>query len=57
MALLLGADDQGIVPGPQLIKEHPDILGPRGQFLIDNILLVPANVPLIGIWVKLLTIP
>ena len=59
MALLLGAlMIQGIVPGPQLIKEHPDIFwGLIASFWIGNILLVILNVPLIGIWVKLLMIP
>ena len=59
MALLLGAlMIQGIVPGPQLISEHPDIFwGLVASFWIGNILLVLLNVPLIGIWVKLLMIP
>ena len=59
MALLLGAlMIQGIVPGPQLITEHPDIFwGLIASFWIGNILLVLLNVPLIGIWVKMLTIP
>jgi putative tricarboxylic transport membrane protein len=59
MALLLGAlMIQGIVPGPQLIKEHPDIFwGLIASFWIGNILLVILNVPLIGIWVKMLMIP
>jgi putative tricarboxylic transport membrane protein len=49
---------QGIVPGPQLIKEHPDIFwGLIASFWIGNILLVVLNVPMIGIWVKLLRIP
>jgi putative tricarboxylic transport membrane protein len=59
MALLLGAlTIQGIVPGPQLITQHPDIFwGLIASFWIGNILLVLLNVPLIGIWVKLLAIP
>jgi putative tricarboxylic transport membrane protein len=59
MALLLGAlMIQGIVPGPQLIKEHPDIFwGLIASFWIANILLVLLNVPLISIWVKMLMIP
>lgn len=59
MALLLGAlMIQGIVPGPQLIKEHPDIFwGLIASFWIGNILLVLLNVPLISIWVKMLMIP
>src|ERR1700730_16135057 len=59
MALLLGAlMIQGIVPGPLLIKEHPDIFwGLVASFWVGNILLVILNVPMIGIWVKLLAIP
>ena len=59
MALMLGAlIIQGIQPGPQLMTEHPDIFwGLIASFWIGNILLVVLNVPMIGIWVKLLTIP
>jgi TctA family transporter len=59
MALILGAlMIQGIVPGPQLIKEHPDVFwGLIASFWIGNIMLVVLNVPLIGLWVKLLMIP
>ena len=59
MALILGAlMIQGIVPGPQLISEHPDIFwGLIACFWIGNIILVILNVPMIGLWVKLLTIP
>src|SRR4029077_3568041 len=43
---------------PQLLKEHPDIFwGLVAGFWIGNIMLVLLNVPLIGVWVKLLTIP
>jgi putative tricarboxylic transport membrane protein len=59
MALILGALlIQGIQPGPQLITEHADIFwGLVASFWIGNILLVILNVPLIGLWVKLLQIP
>jgi TctA family transporter len=59
MALMLGAlIIQGIQPGPQLVAEHPDIFwGLIASFWIGNIMLVVLNVPLIGLWVKLLTIP
>ena len=59
MALLLGAlIIQGIIPGPRLVIEHPDIFwGLIASFWIGNILLVLLNVPLIGVWVKLLAIP
>jgi TctA family transporter len=59
MALLLGAlTIQGIVPGTQLISQHPDIFwGLVASFWIGNIMLVFLNVPMIGIWVKMLAIP
>jgi putative tricarboxylic transport membrane protein len=59
MALILGALlIQGIQPGPQLITEHADIFwGLIASFWIGNVLLVLLNVPLIGIWVKLLQVP
>jgi TctA family transporter len=59
MALMLGAlMIQGIVPGPQLISQHPDIFwGLIASFWIGNILLVLLNVPMIGLWVKLLAVP
>ena len=59
MALLLGAlVIHNIQPGPQLMTEHPDIFwGLIASFWIGNILLVVLNVPMIGIWVRLLSIP
>jgi putative tricarboxylic transport membrane protein len=59
MALLLGAlMIQGITPGPLLISEHPDIFwGLIASFWVGNIILVVLNVPLIGIWVRMLAIP
>jgi putative tricarboxylic transport membrane protein len=59
MALLMGAlIIQGITPGPRLIVEHPDIFwGLIASFWIGNIILVFLNVPMIGVWVKLLTLP
>lgn len=59
MALILGALlIQGIQPGPQLITEHFDLFwGLIASFWIGNVLLVVLNVPLIGIWVKLLQVP
>lgn len=59
MALILGAlIIKGIQPGPQLITEHPDIFwGLVASFWIGNVLLVIMNVPMIGVWVKLLQVP
>jgi len=59
MALILGAlMIQGISPGPQLITDHPDIFwGLIASFWIGNVLLMILNVPMIGVWVKLLQVP
>ena len=59
MALILGALlIQGIQPGPQLITEHADLFwGLIASFWIGNVLLIVLNVPLIGLWVKLLQVP
>ncbi len=59
MALILGAlIIQGINPGPQLITEHPDLFwGLIASFWVGNVVLMLLNVPLIGIWVRLLQVP
>ena len=59
MALILGAlIIKGVQPGPQLITDHPDIFwGLIASFWIGNVLLVILNVPMIGVWVKLLRVP
>ena len=59
MALILGALlIQGIQPGPQLIREHPDLFwGLIASFWIGNVILIVLNVPLIGMWVRLLRVP
>jgi len=59
MALLLGAlIIKGIQPGPQLISDHPDVFwGLIASFWVGNILLVFLNIPMIGIWVRMLRVP
>lgn len=59
MAILLGAMLlHGVTPGPQLISEHPDMFwGLVASFWVGNVLLLVLNIPLIGIWVRLLSIP
>ncbi|HEY9539222.1 MAG TPA: tripartite tricarboxylate transporter permease [Kiloniellaceae bacterium] len=59
MALMLGAMMiHGIAPGPMVIVNHPDIFwGVVASFFIGNVLLVVLNVPLIGLWVRLLQVP
>lgn len=47
-----------ITPGPQLINEQPNIFWALiASFCVGNIFLLLLNLPLIGIWVKLISIP
>ncbi|MCC6982967.1 MAG: tripartite tricarboxylate transporter permease [Bauldia sp.] len=59
MALMLGAMlIQGIVPGPRVMTNEPELFwGVIASMWIGNGLLVLLNLPLIGLWVRLLTIP
>jgi TctA family transporter len=59
MALLVGAlIIQGIPPGPTVITEHPDLFwGLVASMWIGNLMLVVLNLPLVGIWVRLLRVP
>src|SRR5882757_2731205 len=59
MALMLGAlTIQGIQPGPQVMTLRPDLFwGLIASMWIGNAMLVVLNLPLIGLWVKLLKLP
>ena len=59
MALLLGALlIHGVAPGPLLVVDHPDVFwGVIASMYIGNILLLVLNLPLIGLWIKLLKVP
>lgn len=59
MAIILSALlIQGIIPGPQLVGEHPDLFWALvASFFIGNLLLIVLNIPLIGVWVRILSIP
>ncbi len=59
MALLLGAlIIHGINPGPLLVSQHPDIFwGVIASMYVGNIMLLILNLPLIGMWIKILKIP
>jgi len=59
MALILGAlTIQGIAPGPQVMTQRPDLFwGLVASMWLGNLMLLILNLPLIGIWVKLLTVP
>jgi TctA family transporter len=49
---------QGIVPGPNVANQQPELFwGIIASMWIGNVMLVLLNLPLIGIWVRLLSIP
>ena len=48
----------GIRPGPLLIQQHPDLFwGTVASMYIGNLMLLALNLPLVGLWVKLLEVP
>ena len=59
MALMVGAMIiQGIQPGPEVMTKKPDLFwGMIVSMWIGNLMLVIINLPMIGMWVKLLTLP
>ncbi|MFN8695976.1 MAG: tripartite tricarboxylate transporter permease [Burkholderiales bacterium] len=59
MALMVGAMIiQGIQPGPQVMTDKPGLFwGMIVSMWIGNFMLVILNLPLIGMWIKLLTVP
>jgi putative tricarboxylic transport membrane protein len=59
VAVLMGAFMMnGLIPGPLLFKQHPDIAwGVIASLYIGNVMLLILNLPLIPLWVKFLRIP
>lgn len=59
MALMVGAMIiQGIVPGPNVATEQPALFwGIIASMWIGNLMLIVLNLPLIGLWVRLLKVP
>ena len=59
MALMAGAMIiQGIQPGPSVMREQPQLFwGLIASMWVGNAMLVVLNLPLIGIWVRLVTVP
>src|SRR6266567_28180 len=59
MALMIGAMMiQGIAPGPQVMTERPQLFwGMIASMWIGNLMLVVLNLPMIGMWIKLLMVP
>ncbi len=58
-ALMIGAMTiHNIQPGPQVMTSHPDLFwGLIVSMWIGNLMLVVLNLPLVGLWVKLLKVP
>lgn len=59
MALMIGAlIVHGIVPGPTVVSENPHLFwGIVASMWIGNVLLLVLNLPMVGLWVKLLSTP
>jgi TctA family transporter len=59
MALMVGAMTiHSIQPGPQVMTSNPQLFwGLIASMWIGNVMLVILNLPMIGIWVKLLKVP
>jgi len=59
MAIMLGVlIMNGITPGPAVIAEKPELFwGLIMSFWIGNVILVILNIPMIGIWTRILTVP
>jgi putative tricarboxylic transport membrane protein len=59
MALMVGAMTiHGIVPGPQIMTKQPQLFwGMIASMWLGNLMLLVINLPLIGLWVRLLKVP
>jgi putative tricarboxylic transport membrane protein len=59
MALMVGAMTiHGVVPGPMVMTRNPGLFwGIIASMWIGNLMLLVINLPLIGMWVRFLTIP
>ena len=59
MALMVGAMTiHNIQPGPQVMTSNPELFwGLIASMWIGNLMLIVLNLPLIGVWVKLLSVP
>src|SRR5712675_1817125 len=59
MALMVGAMTiHGIVPGPQVMTKQPELFwGMIASMWLGNLMLVIINLPMVGIWVRLLRVP
>jgi putative tricarboxylic transport membrane protein len=59
MAMMIGGMMiHGIIPGPQVMEQKPELFwGMIASMWIGNLMLIVLNLPLIGIWVRMLLVP
>jgi len=59
IALIGGAlTIQGVIPGPEIISEQPHLFwGIVASMWIGNLMLLVLNLPLVGLWIRLLRVP
>jgi putative tricarboxylic transport membrane protein len=59
MALMVGAMTiHGVIPGPQVMTKNPNLFwGMIASMWVGNLMLLVINLPLVGLWVKLLKVP
>ena len=59
MALMVGAMTiHGVIPGPQVMTKNPSLFwGLIASMWIGNLMLLIINLPLVGLWVRLLKVP
>jgi putative tricarboxylic transport membrane protein len=59
MALMVGAMTiHGIIPGPQVMTKNPTLFwGMIASMWVGNLMLLIINLPLVGLWVRLLKVP
>ena len=59
MALMVGAMTiHGIIPGPQVVTKNPQLFwGMIASMWVGNLMLLIINLPLVGLWVRLLKVP
>ncbi len=59
MALMVGAMTiHGIIPGPQVMTKNPNLFwGMIASMWLGNLMLLVINLPLVGMWVRLLKVP
>ena len=56
--LLAGFQQYGLIPGPLLFVSNADLVwGLIASFFIGNLMLLVLNLPLVGLWVRLLAVP